>query len=84
MVPRMFAQALCRGVDFFFDPNREADAKALCIQCQCKMDCLSLSTPDDPGVWGGLTQEERNMQAQGEELREVLYVGGRKVTVEWN
>ena len=36
-------------------------AKAICAVCDVRKDCLewALSTGQDSGVWGGLTEEER-------------------------
>ena len=38
-----------------------AQAKAVCAQCEVRMECLewSMTTGQDAGVWGGLSEEER-------------------------
>jgi WhiB family redox-sensing transcriptional regulator len=38
-----------------------ASAKAVCAQCDVRMECLewSMTTGQDAGVWGGLSEEER-------------------------
>lgn len=40
-------------------------AKAICRQCAVKVDCLewALSTHQESGVWGGLSEEERKSVA---------------------
>ena len=63
---------VCRGVDseVFFHPagergpsrsNREASAKALCAQCPVITACreASLSAREPYGIWGGLSERER-------------------------
>ena len=67
-------KALCKtnGVDpeIFFhveklrSPEREAResaAKKICTACPIKTECLehALAVPENYGVWGGLTQDER-------------------------
>jgi WhiB family redox-sensing transcriptional regulator len=67
-------KALCKtnGVDVtvFFNDDllrgpekqaRESAAKKICTACPIKTECLehALAVPEDYGVWGGLTQEER-------------------------
>ena len=67
-------KALCKtnGVDvtvFFNDDMlrgpekqaRESTAKKICTACPIKTECLehALAVPENFGVWGGLTQEER-------------------------
>ena len=67
-------KALCKtnGVDvtvFFNDDMlrgpekqaRESAAKKICTACPIKTECLehALAVPENFGVWGGLTQEER-------------------------
>jgi len=38
-----------------------AAAKAICMQCPVKMECLewAMATGQDAGVWGGLSEDER-------------------------
>ena len=67
-------KALCKtnGVDvtvFFNDDMlrgpekqaRESAAKKICTACPIKTECLehALAVPENFGVWGGLTEEER-------------------------
>ena len=58
-------EAACRGVDpavFFPDTEEDAGpAKAICASCPVRMRCLdyALSTRQDDGIWGGLTETER-------------------------
>ena len=64
--------AACRGVDssLFFHPEgergaarsaREASAKEVCMRCQVRAECAAhaLSVREPYGVWGGLTEDER-------------------------
>ncbi|HEX6209008.1 MAG TPA: WhiB family transcriptional regulator [Actinomycetota bacterium] len=66
-------RAACRGEDssVFFAPNyferkdekeaREAKAKALCVRCPVRLECLdyALRTREPHGIWGGLNEVER-------------------------
>ena len=66
-------QARCRGTDatIFFSPTylekrevrstREANAKAFCVTCPVKTECLdfALATREPHGIWGGLNEIER-------------------------
>ena len=58
-------QAACLGVDtavFFPDSDAAADeAKAICAICPVRTECLewALSSRQEDGVWGGLTDNER-------------------------
>jgi WhiB family redox-sensing transcriptional regulator len=68
--------AACRGQDAtpFFAPSyferrdeklaREARAKAICVRCPVRSDCLehALSTRDPHGVWGGMNEAERRAE----------------------
>ncbi len=73
-------QGACRGMDsgFFFHPegergpakyNREARAKEVCQRCpvleQCRRHALSAQEPY--GVWGGLSESERDEIIRGHE-----------------
>jgi WhiB family redox-sensing transcriptional regulator len=57
----------CRDSDLdLFHPashNHEAidAARAICGRCPIRLDCLALAltNPDAPGIWGGLTHEQR-------------------------
>ncbi|MEE1928025.1 WhiB family transcriptional regulator [Streptomyces sp. TRM 70351] len=64
--------AACRGVDssLFFHPEgergaarsaREASAKEVCMRCPVRAQCAAhaLSVREPYGVWGGLTEDER-------------------------
>ncbi|UOT06551.1 WhiB family transcriptional regulator [Rhodococcus opacus] len=68
---------LCRGVDssMFFHPDgergraraqRETLAKEMCRRCpvlaQCRNHALSVSEPY--GIWGGMSETEREMHAR--------------------
>jgi WhiB family redox-sensing transcriptional regulator len=72
----------CRGLDsaFFFHPegergparaNREARAKMVCRRCpvleQCRLHALSAHEPY--GVWGGLSESEREEIIRGRDRR---------------
>jgi WhiB family redox-sensing transcriptional regulator len=37
------------------------EAKAICMQCEVRVQCLewALTTGQDAGVWGGMSEEER-------------------------
>ncbi len=72
-------QAACRGTDgsLFFPPDREqekarsrriAKAKAVCVRCPVMAQCRSYAmTVGEPfGVWGGLSEDERNHQSTQE------------------
>ncbi|OLT20565.1 hypothetical protein BJF81_04655 [Ornithinimicrobium sp. CNJ-824] len=65
-------QGLCRTTnpDIFFHPEgergpsrrrREARAKAICAQCPVLRECRehALAVHEPYGVWGGMTEEER-------------------------
>ena len=64
--------AACRGVDssLFFHPegergaarsSREEAAKEVCMRCPVRSECAAhaLSVREPYGVWGGLTEDER-------------------------
>ncbi|MFC7933218.1 WhiB family transcriptional regulator [Streptomyces cinereoruber] len=66
--------AACRGVgtEVFFHPEgergqertaREEAAKAVCATCPVRARCLehALSVGEPYGVWGGLTEQEREL-----------------------
>lgn len=60
--------AACRGEDpALFYPERyesTTEAKAMCASCPVRIDCLeyalSLPISDDHGIWGGLSERERD------------------------
>jgi len=47
------------------DPATVDAARAICARCAIRLDCLALAfaSPDAPGIWGGLTREQRNVMA---------------------
>ena len=66
------AEALCRDTDpeLFFPVGTTGTAltqieraKQVCGECTVRVDCLdfALSTNQDSGVWGGLSEEERRV-----------------------
>jgi WhiB family redox-sensing transcriptional regulator len=72
VTPPALDGAACKGadLDLFFGPDaefvtvrqqREAEAKAICGGCPARPDCLAyaLNAPEDFGVWGGATEDER-------------------------
>ena len=66
-------RAACRGPEssLFFPPTipeprrdrvaREARAKAICLECAVRTDCLdyALDIREPHGIWGGLNESER-------------------------
>lgn len=58
-------RAACKGLDpaIFYPPTDEeaGPAKAICGQCQVRMDCLeyAIDHREKNGVWGGETERER-------------------------
>lgn len=67
---RWMRRAGCRDVDteLFFPAGSSgpavpqiAKAKAVCTPCPVRAECLSwaLSTGQDDGIWGGMTDQER-------------------------
>jgi len=75
--------AACRGEDssLFFAPNyfekrgekegREAKAKALCVRCPVREECLeyALQIGESHGIWGGLNELERRQLLRERALR---------------
>lgn len=74
--------AACRGTDgaWFFPPDREfarararrvARAKAVCAGCPALLQCreFAATTRQSFGVWGGLSEEDREKAAQQESTR---------------
>lgn len=55
--------AACTTIDpDLFFPIKGGDnraAKKICARCEVKIDCLSLGLYEREGVWGGLSQRER-------------------------
>jgi len=67
------AEAPCKGVDVFYEPEkekkedrimREAYAKEICGACAVRPQCLdyALIYKDQFGIWGGRTPEERGVR----------------------
>lgn len=63
------SKALCVGfpISLFFEPENEAQAVALCRQCEVRLECLheakilSKKTPyQTEGIWGGTNEDQRN------------------------
>ncbi len=72
-------QGVCRGVDssMFFHPDgergrarmqREQRAKEMCRQCPVIQECRShaLEVGEPYGVWGGLSESERDLLLKGD------------------
>jgi WhiB family redox-sensing transcriptional regulator len=72
-------RGLCRGVDssMFFHPDgergrarmqREQRAKEMCRQCPVIQECRShaLEVGEPYGVWGGLSESERDLLLKGD------------------
>lgn len=57
---REHAKCAGRG-DLFFDDLYEQQAKAICADCPVREQCLehALRTPEQYGIWGGMTPQER-------------------------
>lgn len=66
-------EAACRGMDssIFFHPqnergsarmNRDRLAKRVCVQCPVRLECAdyAIRAREPYGVWGGLTEEDRD------------------------
>lgn len=76
--------AACRGqgVDLFYSPDgekgrertaRERRAKKICESCEVLMTCreIALTNHEPFGVWGGMTEKERNEYLRGETRRDI-------------
>lgn len=71
--------AACKGVDpeLFFSSDdlpdkrerieRESAAKAICLRCTVRTDCLdyAVTAGERYGIWGGLNAQERRAYARG-------------------
>jgi WhiB family redox-sensing transcriptional regulator len=78
------ALAACRGLgtDWFFAPDgerqperdaRERKAKAICSACPSRTPCLEFAlTAGRYGVWGGLTEEERDRERRRRQRRKAV------------
>ncbi|WP_062207394.1 WhiB family transcriptional regulator [Streptomyces sp. NBRC 109706] len=82
--------AACRGVDssLFFHPEgergaarsaREEAAKEVCARCPVRTECAAhaLSVREPYGVWGGLTEDERE-ELLGRARRGLADSGGQR------
>lgn len=49
--------------------ERELRAQLICLGCPLIEECLELGMPEEYGVWGGHTPEERRDLAQGKPIR---------------
>lgn len=57
-------EAICAGkpIAFFYDQAYSAAAKALCVRCPVRVECLTEAVQNDEyGVWGGATETERRI-----------------------
>lgn len=56
-----WTKAACKGMDWFIQPGRTADKKAVCARCSVAQDCLdnAFELEDFGEVRGGLTGKER-------------------------
>lgn len=74
-------QGLCRDEDpeiFFVDPGQPAvDAKAICVRCPVISECLewAIETRQHYGVWGGMTQRERESVRRGKKVATIKICG---------
>lgn len=58
--PDWHEHAKCRGMlNLFFDPNRTAQARAVCEGCPVRIPCAQQGTTEAFGVWGGTTHAKR-------------------------
>ena len=70
--------AACKGpyAELFFPPStperkedkleREANAKAICVECPVQADCLdyAITIQEPHGIWGGLNEMERRVHVR--------------------
>lgn len=71
----------CRGhqtPDIWFPtkdtpPAAVLEARAICVRCNVRQECLlfAMNRPDEPGIWGGLTESERAGLRAGREVTAV-------------
>ena len=66
----LLPDAACRGLDpALFYPDEESEsyeeevqeAKAVCMECPVRADCLALGMDEDYGIFGALTALERKL-----------------------
>jgi WhiB family redox-sensing transcriptional regulator len=74
-------QAACEGEDpaLFFEPDhyenprarrrREAKAKAICAGCPVRSPCLEFGLATPHGLWGGLSEMDRQRLKRRRQLR---------------
>ena len=52
-----------RVIDLFYaeddDPQRQAEAKAICETCPVRSECLEIGMSERFGIWGGVTSTDR-------------------------
>lgn len=72
------ARAACARLDpgLFFPDGAEAEtrqAKRVCAACPVRAECLrfALTSPEQYGIWGGLTEGERRERTASPRDREV-------------
>lgn len=68
--PEWQEEAKCKGqLDMFFNESNlklTANAKAMCMQCPVKKQCLAHALKHgEAGVWGGTTSVERGQHRNG-------------------
>jgi WhiB family redox-sensing transcriptional regulator len=56
------------------------EAKAICMQCEVRSECLewAMSTGQDAGVWGGLSEEERRALRRTRRRNELARLAGAR------
>lgn len=63
------SRAACHGMDteIFYLPEYENEARGTCAPCPIRFECLTyaLGVPEDYGVWGGLSGEDRRRLRSG-------------------
>lgn len=87
--------AACRGesIELFFgcDGERPAErdirvpkAKAICAVCPVRSDCLSYAAvrPEKHGIWGGMTEDERESARRNERRRALTRAAARAAEAE--
>jgi hypothetical protein len=73
-VPAWYEDAVCAQTrpDAFFPEVGEstADAKAVCLECPVRVQCLQYALDRDErfGVWGGFSERERRRLKRGERV----------------
>ena len=74
--PAWFDDAACRGLDTnLFFPTRggsSTQAKMVCQTCPVSGDCESFAAGERFGVWGGLSEKQRQRARKGQPARTAL------------